>query len=688
MCFKDLEIKSTYRSVYDNIPEDFFNRVLPETKIYLRAAGYYSSNSLKTISEGLSKMIWEDGRMKLLISPHLSQDDVEAIRIGKTTPEVVIKNIFIEDRSKLQELMRNDNVNALSYLIATEKLEIKFVLSSDYKGLFHMKFGIFYDEDGDIISFSGSLNESDAGLNENAEELKVFKSWVQGQRIFIDPDLEFFNDIFEEGGKYGKFYTVSLPDEIKQTFSDVWKESKKRQNLSEPRELRYYQENAIDFWTSNEFIGIVEMATGTGKTEVGLEAMKIIEQQTKFPKMIYLIAVPTNLLVLQWEGRVRKDNNEIKIVLTTSGRDQVYQEVKNFFSSSLKNLCLIGTYSTLSSDWFLKLLNVQKSVGVFLIADEVHWAGAEKNSLALMNSYEYRLGLSATPLRTFDLEGTEYILNYFNKVVYVYTMKQAIRDGYLSKYRYQIYPCFLTSDEYDEYLRLTRRLIKISSDKDKQINSFDDTKLALLLSLRARIVKKANNKERVLENIITSLIERHGDFHHLLVFFEDSEQLNNSLQEISLSTNLKFKVIDHQTIESDRNDIIRQFNEGFLNFIVAMRVLDEGLDSRYADKAIFVASNSNPRQYIQRRGRILRIHEGKKSAEIHDIMVLPNRDLFNTTNTNDSMEKKLLRGEIKRAVLFCADADNRLQCVKEIENITSGWNIDIWEMFREVDSHE
>ena len=688
MCFKDLEIKSTYRSVYDNIPEDFFNRILSEATVYLRAAGYYSSTSLKTISAGLSKMVWKDGHMKLLISPNLQEEDREAIRAGKLTPEAVIKKIFVEDRDGLQELMSNDNVNALSFLIASNKLDIKFVVSSDYNGLFHMKFGILYDRDGDIVSFSGSLNESNNGLNENGEEFKVFKSWIPGQKIYIDPDIEFFNHLFKEGEHYGKFYTVNLPDEVKQIFLDVWEESKKKQKLIGARKLRYYQKDAIEAWTNNNFNGIVEMATGTGKTEVGLEAMKLIKNESKSPKLIYLIAVPTNLLVQQWESRVRKDNIKIKIVGTTLGKTKVYQEIKYFFSSNLKELCLIGTYSTLSSSWFLKLLGEQKSAEVFFIADEVHWTGAEKNSLSLLKSYKYRLGLSATPIRTYDLEGTDYILNYFSKVVYVYSMKQAISEGYLSKYRYQVYPCFLENDEYNEYLNLTKKLIRISSSQKKEETLLDNKNLTLLLNLRAKIIKKARNKEKVLVDIITSLAQKQGDFHHLIVFFEDTEQLNNSVNEIYRNTNLRFRVINNQTSERDRNDIIRQFGEGFLNFIVAMRVLDEGLDSPYADKAIFVSSNSNPRQYIQRRGRILRIGVKKGIAEIYDILVLPHRALFNDTITNDSIEMKLLKGEIKRAISFCVDADNKMECMNEIENITKGWDINVWDMFNEVNNYE
>ena len=551
-----------------------------------------------------------------------------------------------------------------------------------------MKFGILYDREGDIVSFSGSLNESNNGLNENGEEFKVFKSWIPGQKIYIDPDIEFFNHLFQEGEHYGKFYTVNLPDEVKQIFLDGWNESKKKQKLSGARELRYYQKDAIEAWTNNNFNGIVEMATGTGKTEVGLEAMKLIKNESKSLKLIYLIAVPTNLLVQQWESRVRKDNLDIKIVVTTLGKTKVYQEIKYFFSSNLKELCLIGTYSTLSSSWFIKLLSEQKSAEVFFIADEVHWTGAEKNSLALLKSYKYRLGLSATPIRTYDLEGTDYILNYFSKVVYVYSMKQAIKEGYLSKYRYQVYPCFLEYDEYNKYLNLTKKLIRMSSSQKKEETLLDNKNLTLLLNLRAKIIKKARNKEKVLVDIITSLAQKQGDFHHLIVFFEDTEQLNNSVNEIYRNTNLRFRVINNQTSERNRNDIIRQFDEGFLNFIVAMRVLDEGLDSHYADKAIFVSSNSNPRQYIQRRGRILRIGVKKGIAEIYDILVLPHRALFNETMTSDSIEMKLLKGEIKRAISFSVDADNKMECMNEIENITKGWDINVWDIFNEVNNYE
>lgn len=673
MGFKELNLKNTYRSVTDDIPNDFFNIVLPKTMLYLRAAGYYSSNSLKSISYGLSKMIWKAGHMKLLISPEITENDLEAIKSGKLSPEKVVEGLFLNDESELEDLMANDNVRALSYLVAKGNLEIKFVVTSSPRGLFHMKFGIMYDEHNDIVSFSGSLNESEAGFRQNAEEIKVFKSYEEGQSVFIDPDVSFFNDLFEKNEIFGDFYVVDLPKKAKEGLVQAWNRHGERAVNDDPSPLRPYQTNALRALKNSNMKGIVEMATGTGKTRVALESIKWLETETAKP-LIILVLAPVSVLVNQWGREWWAFFKTAPLVFGSSGAariDDLYALMHSSKINSRKIIPCICTYDYAINPSFLSILNSSDTFDLFIVCDEVHWLGAPFYSKIMEMNFKYRMGLSATPSRFFDEYGTAKILSYFGGVVFEYKLGQAINDRFLSEFNY--YPNFvpLSQDEMREYSKISKRISLFRSEGTNH-DEVQRRKVTALLNLRAKILKKAQNKIKAFSNILKHLLEE-NNLKNTLIFFEDNDQISDYLDVLN-NFGVSYTRMSGEENEAERKRILAGFDNGKIDCIISMKVLDEGVDLKKADKAFLLASTSNPRQYIQRCGRVLRNYPNKPVAKVYDFLVYPEQS---DTFSADSIEKEILYKEFKRAYYFASYSSNKGENLSAILDIARKFNISI-----------
>ena len=672
MCFRELKIKSSYRSLSDNIANDFFNIVLPDTNLYLRAAGYYSSTSLKIISYGLSSMFWKNGKMKLLISPDISAGDLGAIEEGKISPEEIINKIFLQDQKELEELMASDNIKALAYLVANGSLQIKFVIPISNFGLFHMKFGIMYDEDGDMLGFSGSLNESQAGFQDNLEEFKVFRSFEEGQLEFIQSDLTYFNDIFENKGNFGNFHVVDLPDESKGRLIKAYNRATNngRKPLLPP--LRDYQKNAINTFEANGMKGIIEMATGTGKTRVALEIIKLLAVKSKKPLLV-LIAVPVTILVKQWERELGKMFDFAALVLWSSSRstlDDLYllTHKNNLSGNSL--VCCICTYDYAASEGFFKIVESASNFDIVLVADEVHRIGAKSYSILMNEGFKYRLGLSATPERLFDEEGNEKISSYFGGTVFQYKIKEAIEAGYLTEFKY--HPIFvpLLEDEMRNYVDLSKKISKYSRNRDEDFT--ENKQLNILMNNRAKIIKKAANKADYFSEMAQNL-RNEGKFHDALAFFEDKSQISE-YTPIFLRLGIDFRILSGDEPISEREKILSKFRSGKIECIASMKVLDEGIDLTNASTAFLLASTTNPRQYIQRCGRILRGNSHKDYADIFDLIVCPPDD---TPSCDAHYAKGILEKEFKRAWYFALNSSNKSECWPILLGMARKFNVPI-----------
>lgn len=621
---------------------------------------------MKLLATGLSSLFWSGGEMQLLVGnpKSLSDDDWDAIVSSEDKVYQEISKLF-PSIEELKKLMEDDNVRAFAELLKSGRLEMRFVLARRVDQLFHAKFGIIVDSQGDGVAFAGSTNETIHGLEGNIEVFNTFKSWNRGELDFYNDYASIFADYWE-GRHIDGIVVSSLPDGLKRDVVNASNEYSREHAIKNPGHiyLRQYQLQAMDYWKRSGYIGMLEMATGTGKTLTALACVKeLFEREGKHP---VVIAVPTGEVAKQWSSSWMAFFGQYPKVYTSVGGDK--DKLREYASIFGEGAVIIATYNFLSAEYFS--LKVQPFIGnhAVLIADEAHHLGAPQFRNVLSDSYQFRLGLSATPHRLFDDEGNDAIESFFGKDVFSFSLKQAIEGGYLSEYNY--FPRFveLTDEEAEEYSQLTSKISKSfarhpqTHNEDRNTSKGDWKKL---IYARARIVKKASAKYNEMNGILSDL-KNNGGLSKLMVFCEDKDQLGK-VASLVASFGAMYGIISGETPGAERSKIIRSFTSGDIAVIIAMKVMDEGIDIGSAERAILMSSAKDPRQYIQRAGRVLRKSPGKPIAEIFDIIVYA--DPIKVGKQMEVIEKGAIRGEIRRTLYFTETARNQLYCLDMLDSL-------------------
>ena len=668
---KDVNIKFKYDSDQDDLVNDFYIPVLSNSEEYLRMSGFFSSSSLAISAQGIADLIRNNGSMKLLCSSILPEDDIEIIEEFHKNPEKFIETSFFNDMDNLEDIFIKNHVEALGWMLANDLLEIKIAIPIDKKGIFHSKIGILRDEEDNLISFSGSDNETASGWVNNIEEFKVFRSWDESEKKFVKSDYDDFYKYWN--GNTLKTDIIDLPIAIKKKLIQLAPPSKDDLAILDKNEiipgikLRKYQNNAIDSWFENDCCGIFEMATGTGKTFTALSCFKKLLDSKD--KLFTVIACPQSHLVDQWAKDLKKFyDGEI---LTVPGKTQNWQSklraaLKNLLLGITDKVVVMTTHKSLSSDKFISVIK-KFSLDSLLIVDEVHGIGSEKQQLALIENYNYRLGLSATPKRWFDDEGTQLLYDYFGGVVFTFDIERALREinpdtgkTYLTPYIYKPIIVDLNDEEYEQYYEYSLKIAQSFGSNKKE----DLDRVSLYSNLRQRIVNNAEAKYDALNTILDDFKSKNEKEMDKLIVFCSDKQIDK-VQEILTENKIipQHRFTSHQKASKKRGEkytereiILKNFSDGVYKALVAIKCLDEGVDVPSAENAIIMSSTSNPREHVQRRGRILRNSPGKEMAVIYDILVFPEE--------NTDAGKKILRKEIDRYKEFATNASNSHECLK------------------------
>jgi len=429
-------------------------------------------------------------------------------------------------------------------------------------------------------------------------------------------------------------------------------------------ELRAYQYQGINSWFTNNGRGTLKMATGSGKTIVALAIISELYKQIQL--QVLLVVCPYRHLVTQWARECEKFNLQPILAFENvrTWQSKVATQIYNVRSGSQKFLTIITTNSTFISEGFQSQLKYLPDKTI-IVGDEVHNLGSPKLEECLPRSVGLRLGLSATPERYFDEGGTQSVFSYFGAVLQPeFTLKDAIKQGALVHYLY--YPIFveLTETESRAYAKLTQKIGRALLYREKEnlaVPTWEDNEdLKPLLMQRARLIGAAANKLKALQELMQT---RRETTHTLFYCSEGSQELGqrSNLHQLKavakiLGIELGYRIATYtaQTPLKTREVLRRQFEDGELQGLVAIRCLDEGVDIPAIQTAVILASSGNPRQFIQRRGRVLRPHPGKERATIFDMIVLP-PDLDRNTW---EVERNLLKKELRRFVEFADLADN------------------------------
>ena len=673
-----------------DLVEDFFVPMLQHATRYDRGVGYFSSGWLRTHALGMVAFAESGGHARWITSPILAKTDWEALAMGdRARHDEVLREALAHNVRDLEATLRTDTLSALAWMVADGVLDFRLALPQSKldRGNFHVKFGVFTDADGDRVSFNGSYNDSLQGLR-NYEALSVFRSWDE-TAPYVQTAVDRFHRLWTNDDPNIRAYT--LPESARRQILELRSDERPYTlpstftyplgapsgDVQEPDgiELWDHQEDAIAAWKANGCVGLLNMATGSGKTITALFAASGQEAL-----QLLIIAVPTKNLVEQWAEEVRSvmDVPEPILVYESSARWQA----KLFRTLRVRHrrgwpsrLVIIGSLASLSG---MRFQGVIEDAGLpehtMLIVDEVHNVGAPTYRRILDDSIPMRLGLSATPERPHDEEGSAAIAEYFDREVYQYSMKQALADDRLTPYSYHTYAATLTENEYERYLKLTRAIIANRSDGSQSTTLFTNNKLdgdgqsaEQLLFKRARILKKAEAKTDVLSTILDEHAMDRG-----LVYCADHEQLRDVQATLNDAGVIHLKYVG-DTPPEKRRAALELLKRGDVPVIAAIDCLDEGVDVPVVDTAVILASSTNKRQFIQRRGRVLRKAPGKRKATLIDVVTLPPPSL-------GPDGKWLLKAELRRAKLMAELADNKHAALLDLKRHTENYGVMLTEL--------
>ena len=707
MSLKDLELQKHYKTYKNDIVREFYTPVLNEAVLYQRAVGFFSSTALIELTKGISGMIKRKGKIQFIVSPLLSEEDIDAINKGYEKKKIIgdaLMRGFKEPENYFQE----ERLNWLAYLIEEGFLEIKvaFTPPSKEMGMYHEKVGIVTDADGNKIVFTGSLNETINAFHNNYESIVVFNSWEESKGYAeemnkefellwndSDKDLEIidFPEVVKSKFRIYKKQELDLTiDEKEADIIDLPLVKKGEPCIPEGFIFRDYQENAIETWRNYEYRGIFDMATGTGKTYTGLGAITRLYNEKK--RLAIIIVCPYQHLVEQWVEDIELFNMNPIVGYSASSqknwKKRLADDVIDFSLGIIDTFCFVTTNATYSSDFVSDQMS-HLGKNTLLLVDEAHNFGSTKLRECLYDSVEYRLALSATLDRHGDEEGTRILKDYFGEKCIAYDLGRAIREKKLTPYYYYPVLVYLSDEEHEKYKELSYQISKeCHLDKYGKIKLTEKGKRLLLQ--RARVVAGAKSKLDKLR----ALMKDYRNDTHMLVYCgatkvqefdsdesykdEDGERQIVAVSKI-LGNEFGMKVTHFTSNESapERELIKRCFAAADpYQAIVAIKCLDEGVNIPSIKTAFILASTTNPKEYIQRRGRVLRLAKDKPYAVIYDFVTLTKPlDEVNPYSPDYASDRSLAKRELMRIKEFGAISLNSRDSDELINNIESTYQL-------------
>lgn len=678
--------KSRYDSRVNNVVTEFFIPALQNSTTYRRLGGFFSSTSIALAARGIKELAKNGGKMQLMVSPVLTKEDSTILNNCTAEQRDNIINKSLLKAFDLTDEFEKNHVVALAYLLKKKFLEIRIEIPKDIDGncldcdsvmqknILDEKLGIFQDREGTAISFRGPVNENRQSWERGIFSITVDVDWIVGQKQHILDDIGRFEKKWDDPS------TLRLPKKTHDSIMDTAPYDVNEIDLDKfnvppwavlpnGRILWDHQIRTVNSWMNSDCRGIVSMATSGGKTLCALVSASLTPVDS-----IVVIVVPTRVLVTQWEKDIREFDPGADLVICDSdhpnwnsilaGKLVAYVTDK---PQRNRHLFVLSTMSTAARNSFISNFDRIQPGYITMISDEVHHLGAPKYSKVFCIKALRRMGLSATFKRDWDEIGTANILEYFGKPIDTeYTVADGIREGKLSRYEYHPFFAYLTDSEFDEYMKYSKKISVVSAQLNNARNHNDvrsdlEANYQNLLIKRAEIIKKANDKSRAYGEIIKSSPEK-----PYIVFADDTNHVE-SLKTVHINT---IRQINMERTEGLEKDDIMLFS-GKLNSnegekileeskknqtpLFAMYCLDEGVDIPEFRSAILVSSSSSKRQYIQRRGRILRTSK-YKIAHLYDIIVLPSPSSY---KTDADISESIICKEKTRIHELAGDAINK-----------------------------
>jgi len=723
----------SYRSGDEQRPYQFYYDALSNSNGLDLLLGYFSSSAIHILAQGFARFLSAGGVMRMLINDVLSVNDKQAVLkglYGNVAPDL----LDLSDIGRLKRSLSGYGQHffeCIAWLIAHERIQLKVIRPKDGEGISHYKSGVFSDGI-EQVGFKASCNFTSFGLLANLEEVESYLTWdtdFRSQQFFRKQE-NYFEHIFSGQAEFVEYVpvediqTVLLHEFGDKELSELLLQEDRLKALqnkhlpvveevgsfeidsSLPRfpfeeGPRPYQLTAYRNWVNNSYQGLFAMATGTGKTITALNC--VLKEYQLTDSYHFVVLVPTIALANQWYAEATEKFNFSEVVICSSQHSgweaRLNQYGRNFVVGGTNDFCLIVTYASFRGDRFQGTW--QRNFGKYLhlltlIADEAHTFGAEQLLKLLPTQIHKRIGLSATPERVYDPQGQDELCLFFNAFppayTFVYNMQQAIEDEILCRYYYYPVLVDLQPEELEAYREVTKQLAKHIDPATGRYR--ESPTVNKLLIRRKSIIHKAKQKETALTTIVDNIGP--DRFKYAFIYVpegntasyeqddhtasdDDDERIINNYTRL-LYEKYGFKMRKFLGDTPDRESIITQFKAGDLDAILAMKCLDEGVDIPRTQYAVFCSSTGNPRQYVQRRGRVLRAHEKKQFAYIYDMVVKPPLDVTQGRSTEHKVEKNILIGELRRLINFAALAENKMDVMRSLEDLAYAYEIDIYEM--------
>ena len=661
--FSTLGLDAHYRTGERDPVGGFYQPSLSAATRYARAVGYFRSSIFSIVGRPFLEFARRGGTARLICSPSITEEDAQAIASGYLSRDEAIAQALERD---IQELLSDPVLESRTKLLATliecGALDIRLAVRSNGTGIYHEKIGIFTDGVGERVSFIGSSNETWSAWHSqgNHESIEVFRDWVssaESERVLTH--AAHFERLW--GGLVIGVDTVAFPDAQRKKLLTTATNSLDDVDVgvgvdlpdepiapaSRQRNPMKHQLAAIAAWEAAGRHGVFEHATGSGKTFTAITAIKkhLAADQPA------IVLVPSQLLLEQWRREIEEEIPDSTILMCGGGHTKWKSNGKLRAHTSPDlgmNRIVISTMQTAATDSFVNGIYVGDHL--LIVADEIHQIGSQFNARALTIKSGAALGLSATPIRYGDPEGTANIFKRFGPVLPPpFTLQDAIYSGRLVNYEYHPHPVHLSEDEAERWKKLTKQISFELAKSKKAVNGNGGLadKAKMLLIQRSRIAKKAQVKPGLAAGVIC---KAYKSGQRWLVYCEDSDQLSQTME--LLAAGGLHPIEYHSGMEGDRPAALEWFTR-FGGILVSIKCLDEGIDIPAVSHAFILASSQNPRQFIQRRGRVLRKSGEKLLAVIHDAIVVP------IDPENEPEQISLLKAEMIRALQFADAALNK-----------------------------
>lgn len=715
---RDLTFKGVYKSDQDHIFEEFYIPALSVASRYDRAVGFFSASALSLASQALSVFVKNGGQIRLVLGAFAELKDLDAVKQGYKDKEVSekIAAAFLSVIANVRDELFQNRFEALAWLVAYGRLDVRIALRPH--GMYHDKVGIISDDAGDKVVFAGSANESTHALlpTHNYESVNVFRTWMPEHSEFYEPHIESFDRLWLNQSP--STAVIDIPTAVRDKLISIARSldytpdpeleaaiaARIRSNsrlpsgaapgkprepttiAGQPFQMRTHQVAALAAWKAKgDFQGTLDLATGAGKTITAIHA--IVKLSEAIDGLACVIAAPYQNLADQWVENLSTFNiYPVKCYVSRlQWEEKLRNTVHELAMGTRRFAAIVVVNRTLKSREFQECLSKIKGNRLFWIGDECHHHTSKAYKGYLPTHARYRLGLSATPEHYMDEERNERLNEFYGDVVSRYPLSQAIKDKVLTPYLYFPHIVEFSQEEAEQFVDLSEQIGRIFV---REVSSTAEMspQLTTLLMRRARLIGSATNK---LPTLRATLRERAPTQHTLFYCgdgtvesdetvdseTEDLEQGKRQVEAIStMLHNMSWNVSRFTSRESrkDRDNILENFRLGVIDAMVAIRCLDEGIDVPACSTAYILASSRDPRQFVQRRGRILRRAPGKELAVIHDFLVV----LPHEFDLESEYAERLIRSELVRVAEFSSLSENRSEAYEKLAPILKAYDLE------------